>query len=75
VAAAANPVLGQGQRNQVKDALEAVNDGQATTTCDSLPDDEDEDTGTAPVTGKLTICHIPPGNPAKRHTITQGPCS
>jgi hypothetical protein len=34
---------------------------------DGADDDPDSASG-----GKVTICHIPPGNPANRHTITVG---
>ncbi|WP_375760325.1 hypothetical protein [Corallococcus exercitus] len=30
------------------------------------------DGGTAPGDGRITLCHIPPGNPANAHTITVG---
>ena len=55
-------------RNQIKDVLERINENHNTDVCE--PDDDDDDV--PPTTGTVTICHIPPGNPAARHTITIG---
>jgi hypothetical protein len=65
-----------GEANEVKDVLDAINNGQALAACDTGEEEEDVPPSPAPPTeppptgGKLTICHIPPGNPAARHTIT-----
>jgi len=67
--AAAKGSLPPDERNQVKDVLERINESQNTTTgCDVLPDDDDATE--PPPSGKVTICHIPPGNPDARHTLT-----
>lgn len=34
--------------------------------------DRDERDDRVPPRGKITICHVPPGNPANRHTLTVG---
>jgi hypothetical protein len=68
---AANGSLSRDDRNEVKDTIEAFNEGQNTTdSCDALPDDDGDDDGGPPSSGEMTICHYPPGNPAARHTIT-----
>jgi hypothetical protein len=77
VAAAANPGTSRDERNRIKDVLERINESQNTaTTCDTLPDDDEDDgddgDGEVPPGGKITICHIPPGNPAKAKTLTIG---
>jgi hypothetical protein len=63
------------QRNQIKDVLERINENDNTGVCpegedddDDGDDDGDDDQG-APSSGKMTICHIPPGNPNARHTL------
>ncbi|HUP18764.1 MAG TPA: hypothetical protein VM778_02290, partial [Gemmatimonadota bacterium] len=38
---------------------------------DGDDDGDDEDEGD-PTVAEMTICHIPPGNPNARHTITIG---
>jgi hypothetical protein len=69
VAAASNPGTSREERNRIKDVLERINESQNTaTTCDTLPDDDDD--GEVPPSGKVTICHIPPGNPANAKTLT-----
>jgi hypothetical protein len=68
-AEAASPSLGREERNALKDVLERINGNENTGVC---PDDEDDDDGDddgAPASGKMTICHIPPGNPDARHTL------
>ena len=65
VAVAKDPAASTQVRNLIKDVLERINGSQNTKVCEPTDDD-----GTPPPTGKITICHIPPGNPAKRHTIT-----
>jgi hypothetical protein len=55
--------------NTVKDVIEAINDNENHEACDEeIEDDDDVPT----VEGKVTICHIPPGNPSKKKTITVG---
>jgi hypothetical protein len=60
------------ERNQIKDVIERINENRNHEACDDAePDDgEDDGDGAPPPTGKITICHIPPGNPSARHTIT-----
>lgn len=64
VAVANDPNATRDQRNEAKDALEQINEGESE---DCLADDPDAQ---PPLTGKITICHIPPGNPAAKHTLT-----
>ena len=63
-----------GNTNAIKDALDRVNDGQSTASCDATPDDDEVPPSPAPSPApgaqRITICHIPPGNPANRQTIT-----
>ncbi len=68
VAAANNPSLSRDERNQIKDVLERINDSQALGTAGCLADDDGD--GEVPPVGKVTICHIPPGNPSNRKTLT-----
>jgi hypothetical protein len=69
VAAAADPSTSRDERNQIKDVLERINESEnVATDCDTLPDDDDD--GEPPPVGKVTICHVPPGNPANAKTIT-----
>ena len=67
VAVANNPAATTEVRNQIKDVLESTNGGQNTVVCEPTDDDDEP-----PPTGQITICHIPPGNPGNRHTITIG---
>lgn len=68
VAAASDPSTSRDERNQIKDVLERINDSENTAAqCDTLPDDDE---GEPPPTGKVTICHIPPGNPANAKTLS-----
>jgi hypothetical protein len=84
------PKLSRADRNALKDVLERINESQNTGVCPDGEDDDDADDDDAPVSGKMTICHIPPGNPAAKHTLTidasawpahkahgdtQGPCT
>jgi hypothetical protein len=65
-----SPALGRTERNALKDLLERINENQNTSVClDGEDDDDGDDDGGAPPSGKMTICHIPPGNPSARHTI------
>jgi hypothetical protein len=69
VAAAADPNTSRDERNRIKDVLERINESEnVATDCDTLPDDDDD--GEVPPAGKVTICHIPPGNPANAKTLT-----
>jgi hypothetical protein len=71
VAAASDSSVSREERNRIKDVLEAINENQNTATgCDALPDDDDG--GVEPPSGKVTICHIPPGNPSNAKTLTIG---
>jgi hypothetical protein len=66
---------GTGDRETVKDVLDRINNNENNDACENgVPDDDSEEVppGQPPATGKVTICHIPPGNPSKRHTITVG---
>lgn len=63
------------ESNQVKDVLERINEGESLAGCDDDPDDVPSPSPSAspssvPTGGKVTICHIPPGNPDNRHSIT-----
>jgi hypothetical protein len=58
------------ERNRVKDVLERINENENTGVCPDGEDDDDaDDDDGAPTTGKMTICHIPPGNPSAKHTL------
>jgi hypothetical protein len=76
--AAANGTGSRGDRERIKDVLDRINNNQNHDECESSDDDDDDDgdddgdDDDPPASGKMTICHIPPGNPAKRHTITIG---
>ena len=69
-------------RNEVKDVLDRINNN-VNLANDCTPSDEegeeDEDEETPPGTcgtasgAQITICHIPPGNPAARQTIRISP--
>jgi len=68
---AANPSLSREERNALKDVLDRINNAQNVNGCDQLPDDDEtEPTDDEQLSGQVTICHIPPGNPNARHTIT-----
>lgn len=67
--AAAGGGASRDEANQVKDVLERINENQSTNVCDALPDDDDGD-APPPTTGKMKICHVPPGNPGNAHTLT-----
>jgi hypothetical protein len=76
IEAALDAGASRGERNEVKDVLERINESRNTDVCpDSIPDDTDdgnddtENDDDAPTSGQLTICHIPPGNPAAAHTL------
>jgi hypothetical protein len=63
------------ETNEVKDVLERINEGQSLASCDSddLPSPSPTPSttpSTPPTSGKITICHVPPGNPANKHTLT-----
>ena len=68
--------VSRGERNEIKDVLERINENQNTDSpcgADEDPEDDgDDDDEEAPAEGEMTICHIPPGNPKARHTITIG---
>lgn len=81
--AAVNHLAGAGtlsgsQQEALKDVMERINNAQNVEGCDQLPEDDsdsdDDDSQTPapspPASGSLTICHIPPGNFDKRHTLT-----
>lgn len=62
---------GTQERNAVKDVIERINENENTTGCEDAEDDDDadgDDDG-VPTSGRMTICHIPPGNPNAKHTI------
>jgi hypothetical protein len=72
---ARDPAAGRDERNRVKDVLDRINNNQNHEACEDGGDDDDPDDPptpppSPPPSGKVTICHIPPGNPAARHTIT-----
>jgi hypothetical protein len=70
VALADGSASSQQERNQVKDVLERINENQNTAVCENNEEDDDSDgDDDAPASGKMTICHIPPGNPNARHTL------
>jgi hypothetical protein len=69
--------LPQSQQQTLKDVMDRINNAQNIEGCDQLPDDEPDDEEEPvppptqpPASGSVTICHIPPGNYDKRHTIT-----
>jgi hypothetical protein len=76
VAAALDGGLSSGERNEIKDVLDRINNNQNHDTCSNVTPDDDtdggDDDGGAPTSGQLTICHIPPGNPSARHTLVIG---
>lgn len=47
-------------------------EGAPATSDDPAAEGEDASQGNPGGMGKITICHIPPGNPANAHTITVG---
>ncbi|CAM3132531.1 hypothetical protein G4177_11925 [Corallococcus sp. ZKHCc1 1396] len=62
-------VAGCGGTEQPDPTLNTGGDNLGADTSDVF----EPDGGTGPVhTGKVTVCHIPPGNPANAHTITVG---
>jgi hypothetical protein len=71
---AASPSLSRDDRNALKDVLDRINNAQNVNGCDQLPEDDETDPTDADeqLSGQVTICHIPPGNPNARHTITIG---
>jgi hypothetical protein len=58
------------REDALKDVLERINESENTGICQDSEDDDDAggDDG-APASGKMTICHIPPGNPGATHTL------
>lgn len=65
------------ERNEIKDVIERINENRNTDSpcgADEDPDegDDDGDDDDGATDGKMTICHIPPGNPSARHTLTIG---
>jgi hypothetical protein len=76
---AASTGAGRADRNRIKDVLDRINNNQNTAACeDGTPDDENvpgpggPGQPPTPNSGQVTICHIPPGNPANRRTLTVG---
>ena len=69
---------GAGDAEAIKDAVERINEGESLAGCDTTDDDTtpspapSASPSTPPSGGQLTICHVPPGNPSRRHTITIG---
>jgi hypothetical protein len=64
--------LGGSAAEALKDVMDRINNAQNVSGCDQLPEDDetpvpDEDD---PTSGRMTICHVPPGNYNARHTIT-----
>ncbi|HSD26003.1 MAG TPA: carboxypeptidase-like regulatory domain-containing protein [Vicinamibacteria bacterium] len=67
---AKTPSLSREERNALKDVLERINESENTGVCPDGEDDDDADGDDgAPTSGKMTICHIPPGNPGAKHTL------
>ena len=72
--------LSSSEQQALKDVMDRINNAQNVDGCDQLSDDDDDDEPddetppppptVPPSSGSLTICHIPPGNYDKRHTIT-----
>lgn len=71
--------LSGSQAEALKDVLDRINNAQNIEDCDQLPEDDsdtdDDEPETTPPTdqppsGRISICHIPPGNYNARHTIT-----
>jgi hypothetical protein len=76
VAAARSGVSGA-ERNRIKDVLDRINNNANHDACDDSEGDDDSDDdgdpdGDVPDSGQITICHIPPGNPAAKHTLRIG---
>lgn len=87
VAVANDTGASRSERNEIKDVLDRINNNvntEGACSPDELPEDPDddpEDDGASNLPaecqawvsgGQLTICHVPPGNPSARHTITIG---
>ena len=80
------------ERNEIKDVIERINENRNTDSpcgADEEPEEEESDDEDAGEGAKMTICHIPPGNPKAKHTLvisasawpahrghgdTEGPC-
>jgi hypothetical protein len=65
------------QRQSIKDTMDRINNNQSlanecTPDPGPLPEDDTPGVCSANGGGLITICHIPPGNPAMRITITIG---
>jgi hypothetical protein len=73
VANGSQPVS-RGERNEIKDVLERVNENQNTDSpCGADEDPEEEEPEEDSDDGAtMTICHIPPGNPSARQTLVIG---
>ncbi len=69
VAVANDPSATKADRNAIKDVLERINDSENTAGVCEDDEDDDDTPGTPPLSGKMTICHIPPGNPENSHTL------
>jgi hypothetical protein len=64
-----DPQSGALEASPFKDRHSASPSGEGQDPDAPVEDDTGDD---APGVGKVTICHIPPGNPANAHTITVG---
>ena len=56
---------------KMAEGAEATDATEETTSASAAKRDSDE--GAGDKQGKVTICHVPPGNPANEHTITVSP--
>lgn len=61
-------VCHNGNSKKVTNVQKHLNHGDTLGKCQQGDDDDDDDDGNS----KVTICHIPPGNPSNLHTITVG---
>jgi hypothetical protein len=64
--------LSAAEQEALKNVMDRINNAQNVAGCsDQLPDEDETDPLDPPsASGQMTICHIPPGNPGARHTIT-----
>ena len=79
---ATNPGSSRQERNSIKDVLDRINNNvnlEGSCSFEEPEDDDSTDDDPPPAgacsiggDGMMTICHIPPGNPAAKHTLRIG---
>ena len=69
--------LSSSEQQTLKDVMDRINNAENIEDCDTESDDDPDEEEEPPVppteppsSGSFSICHIPPGNYSKRHTIT-----